>query len=76
MGTDDLGKNMVLLPDYMPLQVRDFSEFTSAHRVFLIYGEEPGDGYNWLPVHLSRVALSVQSVPAEPNRRLNLVTMR
>jgi len=74
-GTDSFDKDVVILRDYMPLQVRDFSEFTSAHRVFLIYGEEPGDGFNWLPVHLSHVAASVRSVAVEPSRKLYLVTM-
>jgi hypothetical protein len=75
-GTDTFDKNVVILRDYMPLQVRDFSEFTSAHRVFLLYGEEPGDGFNWLPQHLSRLASSVRSVAVEPSRRLYLVTMK
>jgi len=75
-GTDSFDKNVVLLRDYMPLQVRDFSEFTAAHPVFLLYGEEPGDGFNWLPVHLSHVASSVRSVAVEPSRKLYLVTMK
>jgi 4-amino-4-deoxy-L-arabinose transferase-like glycosyltransferase len=75
-GTDTFDRQVVLLRDYMPLQVRDFAGFTSAHRVFLIYGEEPGDGYNWLPQHLSHVASSVRSVMVEPYRRLSLVTMK
>jgi len=74
--TDNFNKLVVNLRDYMPLQLRDFSEFTSAHPVFLLYGEEPGDGNNWLPVHLSRVASSVRSVAVEPNRKLSLVTMK
>jgi 4-amino-4-deoxy-L-arabinose transferase-like glycosyltransferase len=74
-GTDTFDKDVALLRDYMPLQVRDFSEFTAAHPVFLLYGEEPGDGNNWLPVHLSRVA-SVRSVAVEPSRKLSLVTMK
>ncbi len=73
-GTDTFDKNVVILRDYMPLQVRDFSQFTAAHPVFLLYGEEPGDGFNWLPLHLSHVA-SVRSVAVEPSRRLYLVTM-
>jgi 4-amino-4-deoxy-L-arabinose transferase-like glycosyltransferase len=75
-GTDTFDRQVVLLRDYMPLQVRDFSEFTSVHRAFLLYGEEPGDGYNWLPVHLSHVASSVRSVMVEPSRKLYLVTMK
>lgn len=73
-GTDTFDKLVVVLRDYTPLQVRDFSEFTAAHPVFLIYGEEPGDGNNWLPQHLSHVA-SVRSVAVEPYRKLSLVTM-
>jgi hypothetical protein len=73
-GTDSFDKDIVILRDYMPLQVRDFSEFTAAHPVFLVYGEEPGDGFNWLPQHLSRVA-SVRTVAVEPSRKLYLVTM-
>lgn len=75
-GTDTFDRQVVLLRDYMPLQVRDFAGFTSAHRVFLIYGEEPGDGYNWLPQHLNHVASSVRSVMVEPSRKLYLVTMK
>lgn len=73
-GTDSFSLDVVILRDYMPVQVRDFSEFTAAHPVFLVLGEEPGDGNNWLPQHLSRVA-SVRTVMVEPNRRLSLVTM-
>jgi 4-amino-4-deoxy-L-arabinose transferase-like glycosyltransferase len=73
-GTDTFDKLVVVLRDYTPLQVRDFSEFTAAHPVFLIFGEEPGDGNNWLPQHLSHVA-SVRSVAVEPYRKLSLVTM-
>ena len=73
--TDTFHKQVVILHDYMPLQVRDFADFTAAHPVFLLYGEEPGYANNWLPVYLSLVA-SVQSVAVEPSQRLYLVTMK
>jgi len=74
--TDTFFKQVVILRDYMPLQVRDFSEFAAAHPVFLLYGVEPGYGFSWLPMHLNRVASSVRTLAVEPNQRLYLVTMK
>ncbi len=73
---DTFNKQVVVLRDYMPLQVRDFTEFTAAHPVFLLYGEEPGYGFSWLPMHLNRVASSVRTLAVGPTQRLYLVTMK
>jgi hypothetical protein len=75
-GTDTLDKHVVILRDYMPLQVRDFSEFTAAHPEFLLYAEEPDDGGTWLPLYLSHEAASMRTVGMESSRRLYLVTMK
>jgi 4-amino-4-deoxy-L-arabinose transferase-like glycosyltransferase len=73
---DTFNRQAEIFRDYMPVQVRDFSEFTAAHPVFLLYSEEPGYALGWVPLHLNRVALSVRSVAVESNRRLYLVTMK
>jgi hypothetical protein len=75
-GTDTFDKNVVILRDYMPLQIRDFTEFTSAHPMFLVYAEEPDDGGTWLQLYLTRGAASMRAVAMEPARRLYLVTMK
>ena len=75
-GNDTFDKNVIILRDYMPLQVEDFSEFTAGHREFLLYTEEPEDGGTWLPIYLSREAESMRTVVVEPSRRLYLVRMK
>ena len=75
-GADTLDKNVLILRDYMPLQVRDFSEFTSSYSEFLVYAEEPDDAGTWLPMYLSREAATMRTVAVEPVRRLYLVTMK
>jgi len=75
-GADTLDKHVVILRDYLPLQVRGFSEFTSAHLKFIVYAEEPDDGGTWLPIYLSHEAACVQLIGMDANRRLYLVTMK
>jgi hypothetical protein len=75
-GTDTFDKTVEILGNYMPLQVRDFSEFTAEHPEFLLYTEEPDDGGTWLPIYLSREAESMRTVVVEPSRRLYLVRMK
>ena len=75
-GNDTFDKNVIILRDYMPLQVVDFSEFTVGHPEFLLYTEEPDDGGTWLPIYLSREAESMRTVVVEQSRRLYLVRMK
>jgi 4-amino-4-deoxy-L-arabinose transferase-like glycosyltransferase len=75
IGTDSIEKGLLALRPYTPLQVVDFLEFTSARREFLLYVEEPRNGFDWLTLHLSRAA-TLQMVAMEQNRRLYLVTMK
>ncbi len=75
-GADTFDKEVVIFRDYMPLQIEDYTEFTSAHRIFLLYGEDPGYGNTWLAEHLSREGDSVQALAVDPSRRLFLVTMK
>lgn len=75
-GADTFDKNVVILKDYMPLQIRDYTEFTAEHSEFLVYAEEPDDKGTWLPIYLSREAASMRTVGMEPSRRLYLVTMK
>jgi hypothetical protein len=75
-GGDSIDKSVELLGKYMHLQARDYTEFTSAHPVFLVFGGEPGYANTWLAQHLSRQDYSVKAVAVDPTRRLFLVDMR
>jgi hypothetical protein len=74
-GTDTFDKNVKLLQNYTPLQIRDFTEWTTNHPIFLVYGEDPGYGNTWLAQYLSREGYSVQALAVDPTRRLFLVNM-
>jgi hypothetical protein len=75
MGTDNLDKNLLVLRSYAPFQVDDYSQFTSSHREFLLYVEEPVTRFDWLTWHLSHEA-SLRLMAMEQNRRLYLVSMK
>jgi len=75
-GTDSIDKNLVILRPYMPIQVDALLEFVAAHPAFLLYVEDPGAGFDWLPGYFSEVASSVQVVVVEANRKVYLVTMK
>ena len=49
LGHDNMDKGFQVLRQYMPLHLSDFNEFTSAHPEFLLYAEEPGSGFDWIP---------------------------
>jgi hypothetical protein len=74
-GTDTFDKNVKLLQNYTPLQIRDYTTFTAEHPVFLLYGVDPGYGNSWLAEHLSREGYSVQALAVDPIHRLFLVNM-
>lgn len=75
-GIDTADKNLTLLRGYVPLHVSDFSEFTSLHPEFLLYAEDTGYDFDWLPYHLSHEPWSLQVLAMEQNRRLYLVTRK
>jgi hypothetical protein len=74
-GTDTFDKNVKVLQNYTPLQIRDYTEWTKSHPVFLLYGEDPGYGNTWLAQYLSREGYSVEALAVDPPRRLFLVNM-
>jgi hypothetical protein len=75
-ATDSIDKNLVVLRRYTPLRMDEFSEFVSCHSRFLLYVEDPGIGFDWLPSYLPRVAASVQALVVEPTQKVYLVTMK
>lgn len=75
-GNDSFDKDVKLLQRYTPLQIRDYSTFTSSHPVFLLYGEDPGYGDSWLALYLVQEGYSIQAVATTATRRLFLVDMR
>jgi len=76
IGTDSIDKNLVVLRRYMPMQVDSLPEFVAAHPTFLLYEENPGAGFNWLPSYFSGEASSVQALLMEGIRRVYLVKMK
>jgi hypothetical protein len=76
LGTDSLEKGILAVRRYMPLEVRDFSEFVCSHQVFLLYVEDPGSGFDWLPAYFVREAASLQVLSIEGNRKLYMVTLK
>ena len=76
LGHDNMDKGFQVLRQYMPLHLSDFNEFTSAHPEFLLYAEEPGSGFDWIPYHLTRGPWTLQVLATEPNRKLYLVTRK
>ena len=74
LGTDSVDKNVLDLRPYLPIHASEFSEFMSTHSEFLLYSEDPGYGFGWLPYHLSRGPWSLRVYLKAPNRTLYLVT--
>ena len=74
VGTDSVDKNVLDLRPYLPIHASEFSEFVSTHSEFLLYSEDPGYGFGWLPYHLSRGPWSLRVYLKAPNRTLYLVT--
>ncbi len=75
VGTDNVDEGLVLLNGIMPLRVEDYGEFIARHPRFLLYAEDGGYGFDWLPGYLPEVA-SVEALVVERNRKIYLVTMR
>jgi|HubBroStandDraft_2_1064218.scaffolds.fasta_scaffold02490_4 hypothetical protein len=75
MGTDSIDKNLVVLRQYMPLETEEFSEFGRAHNEFLLYVEDPRQGFDWLPEYLPTATSSMRVLESDPSRKLYLVTM-
>jgi uncharacterized membrane protein len=74
VATDSVDKNVMDLRPYLPIHASEFSEFISTHSEFLLYSEDPGFGFGWLPYHLSRGPWSLRVYLKAPNRTLYLVT--
>jgi uncharacterized membrane protein len=70
-GNSTVVKGMLVLREYLPLQVTDYSEFTASHREFLLYSE----GSEWALSSLSRDAGSVRILSQEGGGRMYLVNM-
>jgi hypothetical protein len=76
LGTDSVDKNLVVLRQYMPLETEEFSEFGRAHNEFLLYVEDPRQGFDWLPEYLPTATSSMRVLGSDPSRKLYLVTMK
>jgi hypothetical protein len=72
--SDTFDKEIQVLQAYWPLRVRDFREFTSAHREFLIYVEERDPGRDLMTPRLVREGWSLQTVALDDFQRVYLVT--
>jgi len=70
--SDTSSKLMLALREFMPLGVTEYSEFTAAHREFLLYS---GDA-DWYLAYLSQEAASVQLLAKASSGDLCLVKMK
>lgn len=69
---DTGSKSMLALREFLPLRVADYSEFTAAHREFLLYLE----GVDWYSPYLSHEAASLRLLAKEGGSGLYLVKMK
>jgi Dolichyl-phosphate-mannose-protein mannosyltransferase len=74
LANDSVDKNVMALRPYLPIHASEFSEFMATHSEFLLYSEDPGYGFGWLPYHLSRGPWSLRVYLRAPHRTLYLVT--
>ncbi len=72
-GNDSVEKSLLVLKSYSPLQVYDFSDFVSEHRIFLLYSR--GGPFDWWPTRLVREGYSLRTVVADQNVKVYLVDM-
>jgi hypothetical protein len=72
-GTDSVDKGLLLLPDYMPLQLNNPDTFLAEHATFLLYRGDSPDAIDWLTPYLSQTGHSMQLLSQPENGRLYLV---
>jgi hypothetical protein len=71
-GTDNTVKIYLGLRGFFPVQVADYTEFTTTHREFLLYTQ----GGDWTVVNLCREAASVEVLKMDGTQWLMLVKMK
>ena len=74
VGTDSLDKNMLALRRVTAVNVQEFSEFTAAHRSFLLYSD--GTAFEWLPSLLVADGESVSLLTEQEDSTLYLVVLK
>jgi 4-amino-4-deoxy-L-arabinose transferase-like glycosyltransferase len=60
IGTDSVDRGLSLLARYIPLDVREFSQFASEHHQFLVYSS--GTAFDWLPQMLLKEGFSLRTL--------------
>ena len=72
IGTDNMDVNLIDLRAILPVNVRDYVEFSGQHPNFLLYAQL-GDPWSWLPSRLRDDGRTLQPLLLEPNHVLYLV---
>jgi Dolichyl-phosphate-mannose-protein mannosyltransferase len=72
--TDTVDRWMEVGSDYLPLQVSSYSQFTAAHKEFLLYVEDVNTPRDWLTLRLSREGWSMETVALDESRRIYLIS--
>ena len=71
VGNDSIPRISRPLAEFLPLQLRNYSEFIGKHREFLLYS----DGTDWMLDQLALDAASVRLLKTEGSSKLYLVRM-
>jgi 4-amino-4-deoxy-L-arabinose transferase-like glycosyltransferase len=74
LRTDSMDLSLLALRPYLPLQVYEYSQFASAHPMFLLYSNR--DGNDWWPTRLTRDEHFLSVVALEQNHTLYLVKLK
>jgi Dolichyl-phosphate-mannose-protein mannosyltransferase len=71
--SDTVDKIFQGLKDYVPMQITNYSPFTSKYHTFLVYIEEKDPVESWLTVRLRQEGWSVHTVASDGYRKVYLV---
>lgn len=74
-GSDSIDLALLILRRYAPLQVEDYSSFSSRHRQFLLV-VHGGDGFDWWPWHLLHEGHSLELRGRVGRATIYAVTLR
>jgi hypothetical protein len=66
-GSDTTTRILMVLKDYLPIHVQTFSEFSQAHRKFLLFSN--GDAQDYWPRWLVERGYSARAIAVEPSTR-------
>jgi hypothetical protein len=72
--SDSVDREMALVPNYLPLRVSKFSQFTATHKEFLVYVEDVNTPRDWLTLRLNREGWSMETVALDETRRIYLIS--